>query len=176
MKKLASIAFALILIVISGFKPMDGSTDVNSKFKAIYLYSFATKYVEWPAKYKEGDFIFGILGESGLTPELEKVVSAKKVGLQTAIVKTFDSPEKLDFCHILYVSPENSDKMGKVLAKLKGKNTLIITERSGLAKEGAAINFVVIDNKVKFELNESNVAKYGLNLNSGLAPLAIVVK
>lgn len=166
-----------MLIVISGFKPLDGNDDVNAKFKSIYLYQFASKYIEWPAKYKEGDFIFGVFGESGgLNSELEKVVSTKKVGLQTAIVKSFATVDKIEDCHILYVSPEYSDKMAKVLSKLKGKNTLIITEKAGAAKEGAAINFVVIDNKVKFELNEINADKYGLKVSSQLAQIAVPIK
>jgi hypothetical protein len=155
---------------------MNGNEDVNAKFKAIYLYQFASKYIEWPAKHKEGDFIFGIFGESGLTTELEKVVSTKKVGLQSAIVKSFPSIDKLEDCHILYVSSDYSDKMAKLISKLKGKNTLIITEKPGLAKEGAAINFVVIDNKVKFELNESNADKYGLKVSSALAQIAVPIK
>jgi hypothetical protein len=177
MKKITSILLIFTLIVVSSFKPMDGNEDVNAKFKSIMLFGFASKYVEWPAKYKEGDFIFGLFGESqSLRNNIESMVSQKKIGLQNGVVKSFDDVSKITDCHILYVAPESSDKINKIIAKLKGKNTLIITEKAGLAKEGAAINFVVIDNKVKFELNELNANKYDLKVSTALAQIAIPVK
>ena len=39
------------------------------------------------------------------------------------------------------------------------KNTLIITEKPGLAKQGSGINFVIENNKQKFEMNKTNIEK-----------------
>ena len=64
----------------------------------------------------------------------------------------------------------------RVIAKVKGKSTLVVTDKSGMAKQGASINFVSIDNKQKFELNKSNLAKMDLKVSSSLVQLAIVVE
>jgi hypothetical protein len=61
------------------------------------------------------------------------------------------------------------------MSKIRGKSTLIITEKPGLARQGAAINFVVQENKTKFELNKGNAEKYDLKVSSNLLSLAIVV-
>jgi hypothetical protein len=44
-----------------------------------------------------------------------------------------------------------------------------------MAGKGAAINFVEVDGKIKFELNEENAESRGLKIAGSLASLAILV-
>jgi hypothetical protein len=71
---------------------------------------------------------------------------------------------------------ENSAMLPDVLKKMKGKSTLIVTEKLGLAKQGSAINFIIENNKQRFELNKSNIEKYNLKVSSTLEALAIKVE
>ncbi|MDQ3112010.1 MAG: YfiR family protein, partial [Bacteroidota bacterium] len=63
-----------------------------------------------------------------------------------------------------------------ITARLKGKATLLVTEQPGLAKKGSAINFVVVENRQKFELNQNNAEKNNLKVSSSLLALAIPVE
>lgn len=147
--------------------------DTNAKIRAIYLCSF-TKYFDWPPAYKEGDFIIGIYGSNpSLYSELTRMASTKTVGSQKYDIKSISSTSGLGKCHILFVTADKSDRLNEIVGSLKGKSTLIVTEKTGLAKQGAAINFVIMDNKQKFELNRSNAEKYNLKVSSNLATLAI---
>ncbi len=65
--------------------------------------------------------------------------------------------------------------MGDVASKNKGKGNLIISETVGACKQGSSINFVVIDNKLKFEYNKNNAIKCGLKTNDDFKALAINV-
>ena len=78
--------------------------------------------------------------------------------------------------NILYIAPDVTISLGDVVSKLKGKSTLLVTEKSGYAKQGAAINFVVMENKQKFELNKTNAEKYSLKVSAALENLAIPVQ
>lgn len=149
-------------------------SDTNAKVKSSYIMAF-TKNIEWPGTYKEGSFVIGVLGSSGLVDELNRMAATKKVGLQNIEVKTFSSPTAVSKCHLLYVAPEMSNTLKDVLGKIKGQSTLLVTERTGMTKQGAAINFVVQDNKLKFELNKNNAQKYNLAVGSSLLPFAILV-
>ena len=64
----------------------------------------------------------------------------------------------------------------EITAKVKGYSTLIVAEKAGCAKLGAAINFVIQENKQRFELNKANAEKYNLKIGSSLAGLAILVE
>ncbi len=151
----------------------DGNA-ANSKIKAIFLYNF-TKYIEWPASYKQGEFVIGILGSSPLVTELEKMALKSKVGTQSFVIKKFKDVSDITSCHMLYISNSKTGSMEAAINKLKKTSTLVISECGGCAKKGSAINFVSVDNKQRFELNKTNAGKFGLQVSSNLATLAIMV-
>ena len=76
---------------------------------------------------------------------------------------------------MVFISEGQSSSLGSISAKLQGKPVLIISETGGGAKKGAGINFVILDDKMKFELNKGAVEKQGLKVSGDLAKLAIVV-
>lgn len=172
MKKIAIILVSL-LILSSGFKI--GGVDTNSKMKAIFIMNF-TKLIEWPKSYREGNFVVGVVGDSPLYLELVKMAKTKKVANQSLEIKKFNSVNEIEDCHILYVSKEKSDDISTVIKQVKTNSTLIVTEQQGLVDKGAGINFIIKDNRQKFELNKKNVEKYKLKVSSNLEALAFTVK
>lgn len=148
----------------------------NSKIKATFLYNF-TKYIDWPEKYKEGNFVIGVLGTSSFYNDLNALLSTKTVGNQKFEIKSYTSIESINgLCHILFIPAENSNLLPDVLKKMKGKSSLIVTEKAGMTKQGAAINFIIENNKQRFELNKANIEKYNLKVSSTLEALAIKVE
>lgn len=147
--------------------------DTQSKIKATFVYGF-TKYFDWPAG--EGNFVITIIGENtGLISELTKIASTKKVGAQKIVVQSVQHVKDLEKSNIIFITPDKSGQLNDAVSKFKGKGTLIITEKQGLAKVGATINFVIDDNKQKFELNKSAASKAGLTIGTSLEKLAINV-
>ncbi|PIZ05696.1 MAG: hypothetical protein COY57_05900 [Flavobacteriales bacterium CG_4_10_14_0_8_um_filter_32_5] len=53
---------------------------------------------------------------------------------------------------------------------------MIITEQEGLVDKGAGINFVIRENKQKFEMNKRNIEIQKLKVSSNLEALAVTVK
>ena len=148
----------------------------NAKIKATFIYNF-TKYIDWPEKYKQGNFVIGVLGTTTFYNDLTALLAKKSVGDQNFEVKSYTTSESVSsVCHILFIPAENSGMLPDVLKKLKGKSTLIVTEKPGMAKQGSGINFVVDNNKQRFELNKNNVEKYSLKVSSTLSALAIAVE
>ena len=149
--------------------------DPNAKVKAVFLYNF-TKYFEWPEKMKSGNFIIQVIGvNASLNQELTKMAASKQVGNQKLEIKNSPTIDASVKPHIIFLLSESSDMLKEISSKYKGKGSLIVTEKNGLAKSGSAINFVVIDNKQKFEYSKSNAVKEGLKTGDGLNSLAIVV-
>jgi prephenate dehydratase len=144
--------------------------DTQAKIKATYIYGF-TKCFEW-INNKEGNFTITVLGEnSGLVNELNNIAKTKSVGSQKIEITI----NEIDKINILFITPDKSHLLADALSKFKGKSVLIITEKQGLAKVGAAINFIVEENKQKFELNKNAAAKAGLNVGSSIEKLAASV-
>ena len=171
MKKVFAILLALFVLT-SGFRV---TIDTNSKMKAIFIMNF-TKLLEWPPSYRKNTFIIGVVGNSPIYKELEKMSATKKVANQTLKVVKYDNISNISDCHIVYLSQNKSETLHSLTKKISSKSTLIITEKEGLIDKGAGINFIVRNNRQKFELHKKNIEKHQLKINSTLEALALVVK
>ncbi len=144
------------------------------RIHCIYIYNF-TKYIQWPSDYGSGDFTIGIVGETGLADELKKMASVKTVNGRKMVIKRYNSVNEVDkICPMLILPAQSSDFLSNAL-KSCGKNTLIITQKAGLAKTGSPINFVSMDGKPKFEMNTTVLDKTDLKVLTQLKSIAIVV-
>jgi len=146
--------------------------EQDYRIHAVFLYNF-TKYVQWPNANQSSEFIIGVVGNSSIYDELTKITTGKMAGSQKIVVVKFKSPDAITDCHMLFVPSHVNFE--KVYAKTEGKPILVITEKPGLAQKGSNINFVVRENKWRFELNENATRNSGLKVSSQLTKLAISV-
>jgi hypothetical protein len=148
--------------------------QVNYKMHSLFIYKF-TQYIEWPAFASSGDFVIGVIGSSPLTSELEALATTKKVGDRNIVVKKLTPASDASSCHIVFVSEGQSSHLTNIAAKLASNPTLILSETEGGSKKGAGINFIIVEDKMKFELNKSVLEKRGLKVSADLVKLAIIV-
>src|SRR5512133_716278 len=165
MKKIIT---ALIAILITTSAYMQTSIP---KAQSLFIYNFS-RMIEWPASYRTGNFIIGILGTSEVAGELENYTKGKKVGTQDIQVIRYKTPAEIQQCHILFVPFVRTKQLPEVVSTLGTKSTLIITEKSGALTEGSAINFIILDDKMKFELKADNATKYGIKFSSKLQEMS----
>lgn len=155
----------ILLISLSGFSQ-------NEKGKVVFIYSF-TKYISWPAELSQGDFLIGVFGSSEMSKELNIVAEKRKVGIRRIKVLYFPSVSSLQKCHIVYVPKDKKAELNKVIEKYKLQAVVVITDIPGAIQKGAAINFIFVGGKQKFEIRKGNVEKNGLKVNSQLLNLGI---
>ena len=65
--------------------------------------------------------------------------------------------------------------LAEIAARLTGTSVLLIGESPGFAQRGGTINFVLRDNKVRFEINPAAAKASGLVISSKLLAIATVV-
>lgn len=125
---------------------------------------------------KSGNFIIQVIGSNpNINQELSRMAAVKQVGSQKLEIKANNTIDVNLHPHIIYILNDASDVLKEVSVKFKGKGALIVTEKNGLARAGAAINFVAVDNKQKFEYNKNNAVAAGLKTSDELKTLAIAV-
>lgn len=142
------------------------------KAQTMFIYNFS-RLIEWPPAARSGNFVIGVLGATEITMELELYTKGKKVGSRDISVIRFKSPEEITACHILFIPFERTKKMSDILNLLNGKSTLIITEKTGALNEGSAINFFLVEDRLKFEIKTENALKYGIKFSSKLQEMSV---
>lgn len=168
-----SFKYLVLLFCLISLRFQQPSTfDTNAKIKAVFLYNF-TRYFEWSDAKKVGNFVIYVVGKNdNLIAELKNLAAKKKVGNQEIEIKNTMSFDGAISSNIVYLSPDISKAVGDVAGKNK-KGTLLISEGLGGCKLGASINFVAVDNKLKFEYSKNNAVKAGLKTNDDFKALAI---
>jgi hypothetical protein len=151
-----------------------GQQITDYKVHANIIYRF-TKYIEWPENKQAGDFVIGIVGDSPLYDELWALTAHRLVGNQKIIVKHFPDNAAFYNCSMLFISAEESKNLKRIVLETAGLPVLLITEDTGLAKKGSCINFVIIDDHLKLEINKNNVLSRNLNIASELLELATLI-
>ncbi len=170
MKKLITATLAIVLL----FSASDLFAQ-KGKFQAVFIFNFY-KQMEWPAKYKNTEFVIGILGKSEVKPMLEKLTTSRTSGGRTRfVIKQFNTPSQISKCQMLYIPSNQSAKFNEVTRKLRGTSTLVITEKAGLGGRGAGINFVKINRRLRFEMNRSSLRKAHIEVSQMLKTLAILI-
>ena len=55
-------------------------------------------------------------------------------------------------CNMLYISNSEKDHLEEILEAIKNQPILVIGDTYGFAERGVGINFVIIGNKIQFEV------------------------
>jgi len=179
LKNVKNISFGgkllLLVFFISGISNKCVAQDVDYKAYTLFVYNFM-KYVEWPEAQSKGDFVVCIFGESPVHKELAGLASTKKLKGRNIVVKTITKPEEAAGCQLLYVSSSKSGNIKVLKEQMMGKPILIVGEREGLAKKGAELSFVTLDDDaLKFDINKKEIEQHQLKISSQLISLGILV-
>jgi hypothetical protein len=170
MNKLLVHKLVLVFLILGFVIPQAEAQE--EKYITLYLYNF-TKYIEWPDEYKKGDFVIDIMGHKSVYDRLTNMLKRKKRGNQNFVVNNpTEVAEVSKDCNILFVGHWQSKKLKKALYKVGNKGTLIVTEKGGLLDHGAAINLMIKNNKILYEVKKSNISKYNLLYSNDLTSMA----
>jgi hypothetical protein len=163
---------SILLLFLTTHCSAQQATDYKVHANIIYRF---TKYVEWPANKQAGDFVIGIVGDSPLYEELSSLTANKSVGDQRIMIKKFAAGAAAYNCSILFITQDESRNLKRITALTADQPVLLITEENGLAKKGSCINFIIVDDRLKLEINKNNVLSRNLNIASELLKLATIV-
>jgi hypothetical protein len=163
-------SFLLLLLVFGS----SGVYAQEEKYIGLFIYNF-TKYFDWPDNMKTGNFTIEVLGHKSVFDELSRLTAGKSIGNQSIVIKNINSIDQVTKSHILFLGHWQSRLIGDAMAKLNGSNTLIISEAEGLLVQGSAINFVIRDNSIKFEIKITNAKDKGLKVDPRIRELAYKV-
>ena len=151
--------------------------NVNYKSQSLYLYKF-TKHITWPVQANSGDFIIAVYGNSPIVPELEIMASIKKAANGRKIrIKRINSVNEIGDAHIVYLTSSKSRELRNLVEQLGDSPVLVVGERGGLARKGASINFLVMENdNLRFEVNKAELKNRSLVISDDLLKLGFVVR
>lgn len=172
--------YVCLVLALSSAKGRSAEVQTAGEYqlKAAFLYNFA-KFVDWPPKAfpSPGTPIsLCVLGADPFGADLERTIKNETVGGRPFVIRRFDTVQESGGCHILFISLSEKDRLGRVLAPLRNLPVLTVSEWSDFTQTGGIINFVVEDNKIRFQINLAAAEQAGLKISSQLLKLAKIVR
>jgi len=147
------------------------------QIKAAFLFNFA-KFVEWPPgtfSDASAPLRICVLGQDPFGEDLRKITDQKTVnGRKLEVKHVIDLPEARN-CHILFISSSEKLSRKKILQGLQGASVLTVGDTEGFVGEGGMINFVLENDRVKFEVSLVAAERAGLKISSRLLSVAKLV-
>jgi hypothetical protein len=151
--------------------------ETERRVKAAFLYRF-TEFVSWPdAAFARADsaFLIVIIGRDAITDELRTITAGRSVGGRPVEVRRAADAEGAAGAQIIFVADTERARL-RELARLAPKHALLVTESEGALAQGSVINFIVVDNRVRFEIALDAAEKRALRLSSRLLAVAQAVR
>lgn len=145
--------------------------------KAAFLYNFA-KFVEWPAQAFPGSFVpfrICVLGRDPFGDTLTNVVQGKSISGHAILSLQVQSPAEARSCHVLFLSQSDPETLKQGLDRLRGLPILTVGESADFLALGGMINFVLEEDRVRFEINLEAAERHHLKLSSKLLAVARLV-
>ncbi|HEY1786595.1 MAG TPA: YfiR family protein [Verrucomicrobiae bacterium] len=141
--------------------------------KAAFLYNFG-KFVEWPTNdfaSTNSPLVIGVYGENPFGNDLASVVQGRNIDGHPVVTRTV-SLNDLKGCQIVFIASSEQKNVGQILGALNGAGVLTVTENMSPFQSGVMINFILQDDRIRFEINNTAAEKVGLKLSSKLLMLA----
>jgi hypothetical protein len=144
--------------------------------KAAFLYRF-TGYVDWPpAALRHTEFTIAILDSDAVADELSRFLTQHSIKNLPAQVRKIHSVDEAAGAQMLYVGQVYTGELHALVNALGVQPVLVITDREGALEEGSAINFLLVDRRVRFEISLAATGKAGLQVGPPLLSVAAHVE
>jgi hypothetical protein len=169
-----------LIVVLAVAAPLCGAAEESSlaiqqRIKAAFLYKFAA-YVEWPASVfslPESPIVIGVAGSDAIARELEQAVLGRKVAGRVVNVHRIARGDAAgECCQILFIGAGERGRTAEMLTQAEGRPVLTVTEVAAQHPKGSIINFLAMEDRIRFDISREAAERNGLQLSSQLLGVA----
>jgi hypothetical protein len=170
-------AFARLAWLVACALPAAAQSDaeraLEQRVKAAFLFRF-TEFVTWPdAAFPRPDspFVIVVAGPEGIAENLRSVTAGRNVSGKPIEVRRIGAGDSIPPAQLVYIAGSDT---GRVRAA--PRYALVVTETDGALDLGSVINFVLAQDRVRFDISLESAEKRGLRLSSRLLAVARSVR
>lgn len=158
---------------MAGLFPWKATAQVDAYEVKVKMLKHFLTLVYWPPKSLVDDkFIVGIVGKDPFGDRINFLVKNPVDGRKVEILY-FKESDGIEACNLVFISAEERFRTRLYLRKIERKPIITVSEEESFLKQGGLINFKLVDNRVRFQLNLSSAKNTGLKFKSMLIKSSI---
>jgi hypothetical protein len=171
------LAIAATLIVLgTGAVRAQTITASAPAVTAAFLLKFVN-FVDWPADVLAPDAPLTVcLADPPVAQAVSRAVSSRPATARPIHVMQVQTGAVPAECGVLYVTDLDARRMAMLMASLRGRSVLAISDADDFARRGGTIQLFLEDGSMKFSVNPQAAERARLRVSSLLLKLAVIVK
>jgi hypothetical protein len=123
----------------------------------------------------DAPLVIGVLGDNPFGNALHETVEGETVNGHKVVVRHMRRPEEMRGCHLVFVSRSEKNRLPQIEAAASDTPLVLASDLDQFARQSGAFGFVLLDNKVRFEINLAAARRGGVKISSKLLKLAVAV-
>ena len=116
--------------------------------------------------------MIGVVARDAIADEIARTAASLSVDGRPLKVRRLHPGDSIADVHLIYVASSEDRRLAETLAAVKGRPILVVTESSEAVELGSMINFVVVDNKVRFDISPHSAESSRLRISARLLSVA----
>jgi YfiR/HmsC-like len=165
--------------VVVGARPVEGQAvrASASEVQAVFLFHFA-QFVDWPPEAfadPQAPVVIGILGKDPFGTFLNQTVQGEAVRGRPFRIDRYRRVDEIKDCHILFISRSEAKRLDEILAVLKDRPILTVTNGDELDRHGGIIRFILEESKIRLSIDLEAAQAARLTFSSKLLRSAEIV-
>lgn len=173
---IVSMALAGGLSSQAALQTRSSGQSLEYQVKAAYLLNF-TRYVEWPPEIVSGDSTLNIcvVGADPFGQVLDATIAGRTAHGRPLRVRRIHSAAESDRCQMVFLTRDTWQRDPESLRALSQVGSLTVGESEQFARGGGVIGFVIVDETVRFVVNDEARDRAGLRISSRMLSLAAAI-
>ena len=143
----------------------------------VVLLDKLTRFVTWPqAAPGDQPFVIGVLGRTPFGDELDAYFAHRTLKNRPVAINYYKEPGEVGECDVLFVCASEKARIPAVIARLKGRPTLTVSDADGFAEAGVMVGIVRTQARLTFEVNLGTTRQAGFRMEPGFLQLAKLIQ
>ncbi len=173
------IVLVVVFVIIGVVSSVYASPVLTREYqlKAAYLFNFA-RFVKWPSEHNEeanAHLRFCVIGLTPIGLALDQFIKDKTVQGRKPVIRHISHQNQLTGCEVLFISQSEQNSIIDILSVVEGAYILTVGETKDFIQRGGMIEFMIVENKLRFAINLEAAKRAHLEISSQLLKLAIIV-
>lgn len=167
---LAAVGIVLATPVMADVQDMPSASQV----KAAFLFKFPA-YVTWPPsafEQAQAPLVIGVIGDDDVADELSRLVAGRSVDHHAIVMRRIGVADPVLGVHVLFIGGETSEQLARILDATRSHAILTVTEQDDALGAGSVINFMLIDDQVRFDVSLPAAERNKLKISARLLTVA----
>ena len=142
--------------------------------KAAFLYNF-TKFIDWPDSAFTGStapFQVCVLADEAFRRAVENILQGEEKRGHRFAVSVPQSTDNVRTCHLMYFGVEEGERWAARLPALRQTPVLTVGEGPRFLDRGGLIAFLLVGDRVRFDIRKQGAEQAGLNVSAKLLRVA----